>query len=179
VIFFDVETTGLITNEALPVNMQPRIIEIAALKTDEAGNEIAKYTTRVNPGVKLEEVITKITGLRDEDLADAPTFARVFNELADFFRGETTMLAHNARFDQMMLVFELQRLDAQWRFPYASNVIDTKQYWQRSLEKWGKSIFGDDLKQTHRAMDDVYLLAQCYFHHMKTADEMKDGHGEA
>ncbi|CAB4170186.1 DnaQ DNA polymerase III, epsilon subunit and related 3'-5' exonucleases [uncultured Caudovirales phage] len=170
-IFFDVETTGLITNEALPLEMQPRIIEIAALKTDDDGNELETFSCRINPGVKLEAIITKITGLTDNDLTDAIKFPAVFNDLAGFFRGETTMLAHNARFDLMMLVFELQRIDAQWKFPFCSNIIDTKQFWERSLEKWAKSFFGEKFTQTHRALDDVMLLRDCYFNYLKRNHE--------
>lgn len=162
-IFFDTETTGLIDNESLPLSQQPRIIEIGALKTDEKGNELAAFNVLINPGRPLDAVITKITGLTDADLARAPGFVEVLPELIDFFTGERLMLAHNARFDLMLLVFELRRLDRQWRFPYCAEVIDTKTRWAGKLAEWALKVKGPDFVQTHRAIEDCRLLRDCWF----------------
>jgi len=162
-IFFDTETTGLITNEALPLPQQPRIIELGALRCDEEGRVLSRFTRLLNPGVALPAVITKITGLTDEDLRDAPTFAEVWPELAAFFRGEEEMLAHNARFDQMMLVFELRRLGKEFQFPYCSVVRDTRERWPGKLADWGRAVRGDNYVQMHRAVDDCELLRECWF----------------
>ena len=66
-IFFDTETTGLIKNKALPLINQPRIIEIGAVK--DTGEELSLI---INPLIKLDPIITKITGLIDKDLESFP-----------------------------------------------------------------------------------------------------------
>lgn len=162
-IFFDTETTGLITNEALPLAQQPRIIEFGALKVNDAGETIGVLESRINPGVPLPAIITKITGLRDTDLVDAPRFEAMVPQLADFFRGERVMLAHNAWFDLMMLVFELRRAEAQWRFPFCSEVIDTRERWSGKLADWGRRVKGAEFVQEHRALSDAQLLRDCWF----------------
>lgn len=47
-IYFDTETTGLIKNAALPLNLQPRIIEIGALKDN--GEELSIILNRRKAG---------------------------------------------------------------------------------------------------------------------------------
>jgi DNA polymerase-3 subunit epsilon len=171
-IFFDVETTGLIKNEALPTTLQPQIIEIGALKTDDKGNEVAVFETLVNPGVALPKVIIDITGIKDEDFAAASAgpFAEYYGALAEFFRGERTMLAHNARFDQMLLVFELRRIGKEHQFPYCSDVIDTRTVWPGKLQEWAKLVRGPDYVQEHRAVSDCRLLRDCWFSKLHGAE---------
>lgn len=166
-IFFDTETTGLIDNELLPLKQQPRIIELGALKTDETGKEIDRINFLINPGMPLPGIITKITGLTDADLKDQPAFAEVLPLVAEFFLGERTMLAHNARFDLMLLVFELRRLDKQWNFPFCSEVIDTRTKWHGKLADWVKKVKGPDFIQPHRAIGDCELLRDCWFAEIK------------
>ena len=61
-IIFDLETTGLDAK-------LDKIIEIGALKYKN--NELVEeFSVLVNPKVKLPPVITKITGLTDEDLKE-------------------------------------------------------------------------------------------------------------
>lgn len=162
-IFFDVETTGLIENEMLPLKQQPRIIELGALKTDEAGTELARINILINPGMPLPAIITKITGLTDDDLKDKPAFGEVLPTVVDFFLGERKMLAHNSRFDLMLLVFELRRLDKHLNFPFCPEVIDTRTRWHGKLAEWGKKVKGPDYVQAHRAIGDCELLRDCWF----------------
>ena len=168
-IFFDIETTGLIENESLPLTQQPRIIELGALKTDEQGNELASINILIDPGMALPEIITKITGITDADLKGQPKFVEVLPTVIDFFLGEREMLAHNARFDHMLLVFELRRLDKQWQFPFCPRVIDTRTKYQGKLQNWAKMVKGEAHIQTHRAIEDCRLLRDCWFHNLSGA----------
>ena len=63
-ISIDLETTGL--NPKLD-----RIIEIGAVKVVD-GQVVETFDTLVNPGRKLDERITELTGITDADLADKP-----------------------------------------------------------------------------------------------------------
>ena len=89
-ISIDLETTGLNPKE-------DRIIEIGAIKVIE-GKVVDTFTTFVNPGRKLEERIVELTGIRDEDLADAPTIEEVFPKLEEFLE-DLPLLGHSILFD--------------------------------------------------------------------------------
>jgi len=170
-IFFDTETTGLIKNVALPLSRQPRIIEIGCIKEPAQTHPITMshyFDTTFNPGVKLDPVITKITGLTDEDLKDSPKFYEQLPSLCDFFRGEEAMVAHNMPFDFQMLLFELKRESAEYKFPWPTKHIDTvelaKPFYNgrfMKLQKLYEDLVGP-IKQTHRAIDDAEMLMKVY-----------------
>ena len=63
-VVLDLETTGLSVKE-------DQILEIGAVKV-QGGEVTASYETFVNPGRKVPERITELTGIRDEMIADAP-----------------------------------------------------------------------------------------------------------
>lgn len=93
-ISIDLETTGL----------QPKknkIIEIGAWKV-EKGEITDSFLTFVNPGRKLEERITELTGIRDEDLQDAPYIEEVLPGLMTFM-GDMPILGHSVMFDYTFL----------------------------------------------------------------------------
>lgn len=162
-IFFDTETTGLIKNKALTLMMQPHIIELGAVRDD--GEE---FHTLLNPGVKLEPIITKITGLTNEKLKDAPKFRDVLPELVEFFIGQEALVAHNLPFDLGLLVFELRRCEAEFKFPYPPVHIDTVQIAQpRYRGKFMKlqALYEDLIgpyEQKHRALEDAKDLQLVY-----------------
>lgn len=172
-IIFDTETTGLIENPALPLEQQPRIIEIGAIKVNPATLKIEdELSILVNPGIVLEPIITKITGLTDENLKGQPRFARILPRLVDFWLGAGTLVAHNAAFDLGLLGFELERLDMVRRFPWCPEVVDTAEVSATynngrymKLEKWYEHLFGKPAGQTHRALDDCKLLLACWRKH--------------
>lgn len=89
-VCLDLETTGLDPKKN-------KIIEIGAIKV--VNGEIAKQMeTFVNPGVKLEERITQLTGIREEQLQNAPQIQEVLPELLSFV-GEDILLGHSILFD--------------------------------------------------------------------------------
>lgn len=160
-IFFDTETTGLI-KETAPLEQQPRIIEIAAVRIEATNPQ--KFQTLINPAILLPQEVIKITGITDEMLRDAPTFIEVLPKLVDFFLGESEVVAHNVEFDRMMLVYELRRVAWEHRFPYPRTWIDTVYLsGGKKLEDWSREVLGKEfVPQTHRAMEDVERLMQCW-----------------
>ena len=110
-VSIDLETTGL----------NPRtdkIIEIGGVKVLD-GKVSATFSALVNPGRKLERQITELTGLRDEDLTEAPFIGEVLPELLAFLE-ELPLLGHSVLFDfsflkkaaaDEKLVFEKQAVD--------------------------------------------------------------------
>ena len=89
-VSIDLETTGLNPK-------RDRIIEIGAIRVEQ-GQIVEEFSTFVDPGRKLEERITELTGIRDEDLADAPQLDEVFPKLLEFM-GELPLLGHSILFD--------------------------------------------------------------------------------
>lgn len=166
-ILFDTETTGLPVPNEPDLSKQPRIVEIAAIKVNDKLEEIARFTTLVNPQQPLPPEASKWYDITDADLVRAPTFPVALKQfILPFWLGETTVVAYNVGFDLQMLRMELQRIAWEDRFPYCWDVVDAIQY--RGLRRirlndWSKECLGPDwVPQTHRALGDTELLLACY-----------------
>jgi DNA polymerase III epsilon subunit-like protein len=164
-IIFDTETTGLLMPSSAPVERQPRIIEIGAMRFDvRTPMVVERLSQLINPGVPLSYDITKITGLKDYDLRDKPTFRQFLPELSAFFAGTDALIAHNAPFDVGMLTNELLLANAPIDFPLPPEVICTAQEYTAVLGFRPKlldvyeHILGEPLAQTHRALEDVEAM---------------------
>ena len=93
-IALDIETTGLNASE-------DQIIEIGATKfhSCEPGESFESF---VRPSIKIPKFITKLTGISDHDVADAPEYHEVMSEFIDFC-GDRPLIAHNSPFDMKFL----------------------------------------------------------------------------
>jgi DNA polymerase III alpha subunit (gram-positive type) len=75
---FDTETTGLISNHTIKLDMQPEIIEFYGCLADiEEGEIIQEIDLLIKPKKIIEDDITKITGLTQEMIENSPSFAEV------------------------------------------------------------------------------------------------------
>jgi len=72
-VVVDLETTGLSPDE-------DTIIEIGAIKFVD-GVEVEVYETLINPSRPIPDFITRLTGISDEDVKDAPTIDEAFPKL--------------------------------------------------------------------------------------------------
>lgn len=100
-VAFDLETTG----------KEPRrdeIIEIGAVRIS-AGEPAEEFSSLIKPSRLLPPLITKITGITDRDLEDAPTVSEVLPKFLDFI-GSSTLIAHNAEFDYAFLKRAARRI---------------------------------------------------------------------
>lgn len=167
-VVFDTETTGLIKPDACLLSDQPYIIEIYCLKVDKDLNKIDEFETFIKPPIPLSKEINKITGITDDDLKDAPTFAEIYKDLADFFTGVDTMVAHNLPFDRSMVANDLSRINRVLYFPWPRNHICTVektlhiQQRRMSLARLHEHLFGCGFPDAHRAKHDVMALYKCY-----------------
>lgn len=100
-VALDLETTGARTGTS-------KITEIGAVRI-EGLREVATFHTLVNPMRSIPRMITEITGITQEMVADAPRIEQVIPELLEFLRG-AVVVAHNAGFDVGFLNYELRRL---------------------------------------------------------------------
>src|SRR5688572_11773414 len=103
VVAFDTETTGLDPFGG------DRIIEVALvilrLGDDGRVTEATSTAHFVNPGIPIPRKVTELTGIKDADVASAPTFAQLAGELAEVFAGAVAV-AHNYPFDLAFLTQE-------------------------------------------------------------------------
>jgi DNA polymerase III epsilon subunit-like protein len=161
-IVFDLETTGLPKAEGSDLDLQPRIIEFGAIRfTDGNFEEYDRLEFMCNPGHDLDPKISKITGIKDEDLKEKKPFIYHYKDLCNFFLGETSMAAHNLPFDRKILRFELERIDKLTKFPWPMNHICSVEVGQsvwgkmRKLSEIYKEITGKEHKGAHRSLVDV------------------------
>lgn len=167
-IIFDTETTGLVGPEALPLEKQPHIVEFSAVKLNDKLEQIDDIDFICNPGIELSPEITKITGLKTDDVKGKPPFGAHMTKLTDFFLGQHTIVAHNCEFDMKMLLLELRRLGKEYHFPWPSQRICTvertehiKGFRLNLASLYELSTKGGKFSGAHRAMNDVKALAQC------------------
>jgi DNA polymerase-3 subunit epsilon len=92
-IFLDLETTG--TKSA-----EDRITEIGLVEVSHG--VVSHWSTLVDPGIPIPEFIQGLTGINDDMVRGAPTFASLRDELFARLNGRL-LIAHNARFDHGFL----------------------------------------------------------------------------
>jgi len=97
----DVETTGT-------SSVYHRVIEVAVLRV-EGGKVVKRFQSLVNPERYISPFIEQITGITNDDVAEAPVFGRIAPKLLPLFR-DAILVAHNARFDLAFLQSEFARL---------------------------------------------------------------------
>ena len=168
--FIDLETTG-----ANPV--RDRITEIGVVEVD--GDRVTTWNTLINPGRPIPEFIQQLTGIRNEMVADAPTFAEVAEELAERLQGRL-FIAHNARFDYGFVKNEYQRLGQRFR----SDVLCTVRLSRKLFPEYPRhnldSLIARHGLQTgdrHRALADADLIWQ--FWRLLQRDRGEDALAEA
>ena len=113
-VFLDFETTGL------SPWFGDRICEVGMVLTE--GKRIREtYQTLVNPKRELSLAAASINGLTDTELATAPPFEEVADELSARLK-DAVVVCHNARFDLQFLDSEFKRIGQEMQIP---NLIDT------------------------------------------------------
>jgi DNA polymerase-3 subunit alpha (Gram-positive type) len=165
-LVFDTETTGLLKPELTQLELQPYIIEFGVVRLDEKFKVVEEYGTFIKPPVPLPPDIVEITGITDKMLKNAPSFIEVVDDIADIFRGQEIIYAHNCSFDINMLVNELTRYDLQYKFPWPSRQRCTVEISHPIKNKRLKLIdlyemaTGSRNFRAHRALDDTKALAK-------------------
>ena len=159
----DWETTGLTMHPQADLEKQPRAIEFAGIITD--GETIFdKLEFICNPQMDVEPIITKITGLTNEELRTKPPFTDFVGNLKAFFGSGDTVISHNLSFDRAILKTEAALIgeclaDFQWPAIEVCSVEQTMAMFGRrmKLSELYELRFGQ-YQQKHRAMDDLMLL---------------------
>ncbi len=150
-VVLDVETTGL----------SPRVhevIELGAVKIDK-GEIVDRFHSMVRPERNISQATQDITGIRPEEVMNAPSAPEVFQDFFAFASG-SILVAHNARFDVGFLAAAFSQVfpEDDWRFP----VIDTLALARTRLPHLKSHGLGPltnylkiPLSQHHRALADA------------------------
>ncbi|MCL2680136.1 MAG: exonuclease domain-containing protein [Coriobacteriia bacterium] len=153
----DVETTGISpASEA--------IIEVAVAKMRDP-EIIGEFSTYVNPGRPISREITELTNISDADVADAPFFDDIADELRAFV-GERAIVAHNASFDRGFIEAALSAtgtpLPGQWLDSLVFLRCGLPLLRSFRLEDLMRAYCQADYKQAHRAISDVRGLCHLW-----------------
>lgn len=148
--FFDVETTGLTIG-------LDRIIEISVLKLDPSGSK-DMFTQRINPEMNIPELITKLTGISNDDVKDMPTFAAIGQRLMDFLQNCDFAGYNSNKFDVPILVDEFLRTGFEFEIG-DRKLIDVQNIFhkmeQRTLSAAYKFYCEKELVNAHSAEADI------------------------
>lgn len=100
-VIIDIETTGGNKHSG-------KITEIAAILFD-GGRVVDRFVTLVNPEQPIDRYVSKLTGITDEMVADAPVFADIADAL-NRFTANAIFVAHNVNFDYPFVREEFRRI---------------------------------------------------------------------
>ena len=150
IIFFDLETTGLDFK-------YDRIIEIGAVKIFPDGKREI-LTQKINPQIRIPAEISTLTGISNEDVAQAPTFAQAAPAVDAFFDGCDLGGYNIARFDIKVMTEEFKRAGMNFKAEERA-VVDSQvifhQKEKRDLSAAYKFYCNSDLHGAHSAQADV------------------------
>lgn len=166
IVIIDTETTGL------KPALGHRVVEIAAIRL-ENWQLVGELSQLVNPHRLMEADVTAVHGIRNEDVADKPTFAEILPELGTLLDG-ALLVAHNALFDAGFLGMEFDIYRQTALQQGQKRVVEPLQNpWLCTLELarrqfyFGRNNLGHIAQQlgvrigrAHRALGDVYTTME-------------------
>jgi DNA polymerase-3 subunit epsilon len=145
----DIETTGGMAK-------RDRIIEIA-IAIFNGETIIDSWQSLIHPERSIPWEITRITGITDDMVSEAPKFYEVAKKIVTMTEG-AIFVAHNVRFDYSFIRNEFETLG----FTYTRRQLDTVVLSRKAFPglksySLGNLIrhFGIHVENRHRAMDDV------------------------
>lgn len=161
-IAFDIETTGLYPEQG------DRILEIGAVPL--IGNQVMLengFEALINPGMHIPPEISRINGITDDMVRDAPPLESVLPKFLDFI-GNLPLIAHNAPFDVGFISYYMGKAGV----PSLKNpIIDTLELSRKAFSHarthnldalLGRLYIAYNSEQRHRSIGDAYLTALAY-----------------
>lgn len=153
----DIETTGGSHSKG------GRITEIAIFNHN--GIEVIdSFSTLINPEVSIPWYITKLTGIDDSMVADAPKFYQVARKIVEMTAGNL-FIAHNVQFDYQFIKQEFSLLG----YEYQRKKLCTVQLSRKLLPGHASYSLGKlcadldiEIDGRHRAAGDAYATVQLF-----------------
>ena len=155
-VIIDVETNGTGASYG-------KITEIAILQHNGVA-VTASFTTLLNPECNIPWNITRLTGITNEMVADAPKFYEVAKKIVEFTAGRI-FVAHNAMFDYSFVKEEFKRLG----YDFKRKTICTVKLGRKLLPGHRSYSLGNicadlgiNITDRHRAIGDALATAKLF-----------------
>lgn len=157
-VVFDLETTGLSPET-------DTIIEISAVKVKK-GKVEGSFSTLVNPGRRIPAAASRVNGITDEMVADAPVLKDALEQFLSFI-GNEILVGHNIHsFDMKFLNCATQEFYGK---DMGNDYIDTLYMARSCLKELPHHRLTDlagyfhiSTKGAHRALNDCMMNQKCY-----------------
>ena len=157
-VVFDLETTGISPKT-------DEVVEISAVKV-EHGKVTDEFSTLVNPKRRIPYGASRVNGITDDMVAEAPFFEQVLEEFLEFIEG-FVLVGHNiARFDMNFLYRDVEKY---FERSLPNDYIDTLQMARRELPNLEHhrltdlaEYYGISAEGAHRALNDCRMNQQVF-----------------
>lgn len=161
-ISLDLETTGFNP-------FKDEIIEVAAVKFDYKKIH-DQFTSLTNPGIPITLMISRLTGIKNSDLKNAPKFDAILPQFKEFIQ-DYPIIGHNISFDLNFLAAKGLDLPN-----FQLDTCDLARVLLPNLESYSLEILSKILKlpqlSKHRALDDCLVARDLFLHLSKTISEI-------
>jgi len=181
ILFFDTETTGTISeNLSFTDRKQPHIVEIAAILTNDIGDERCSMDLIVDPGIEIPEKVSQIHGITTKMARKYGVYEQqaVYMFMLLFSKADL-LVAHNIDFDIRIVNIQLARMGMNelhinrtydtmkettdlLKIPNSSNLKYPGKYKRPKLSELHKYLFNEDFK-AHNALEDTKACKRCFF----------------
>lgn len=179
ILCFDTETTGTPVDQA-SLERQPHICQFAAIvytydSTQRRFEEVYRIDQLVKPPISMPKDVIAIHGITDQKVADQPAFSVVAEKIFQLFQKVDIAVAHNIKFDLLMLDNEFKRYRPDLLNYLPNYTYDTMEetrdlcklqgnsgnYKSPRLSELHQFLLGKDFSFAHNAIYDVEALARC------------------
>ena len=147
--------------EATSASSTATIIQVGIVILQD-GQVIDEFASDVNPHEPLDNHIIQLTGITDDQLAQAPDFSQIAKRIFDMIE-DCIFVAHNVKFDANLLAEALFMEGYELRTPRV-DTVELAQVFYPTLEKYNLSYLAEvlnlDLTQAHTAIADARATSQ-------------------
>ena len=159
-VVFDLETTGISWNS-------DRVVEISAVKV--SGHQVvSEFSALVNPECLIPAAASRVNGITDDMVKDAPVFETVLADFLDF-AGDEVLVGHNIHaFDMKFIYRDCKRYFG--KVP-KNDYIDTLKLARTCLSRLKHhrltdlaEYYGISVQGAHRALADCRMNQKVYEH---------------
>ncbi len=168
----DLETTGC--------SFSDRIVEVALIQY-EYGKETLKFVERVNPGIPIPEVVTRIHGISDNDVKDKPAFSQYADKVLNIIT-DAVILGYNVMFDFNVLSHEMVRCGKGFLDPKKWVFLDPFVIWKKhdpkNLESAYKYFCKKEHNNPHNALSDIVVTLEVFKSQMEIYNDMPSNYME-